>query len=663
MAERAPRARWRSAVLVAALAAALAGLAGGPARTPAGAAPGSAPVLPGQVFTGNFPDPHVLRVGDTYYAYATNTGGLNVPVLASTDLQTWVGVGEALPELPSWVHRRPQRDLWAPGVVRLGGRFVLYYSAPHSGTGTQCISVATAAGPTGPFVDRSFAPLVCQADRNGSIDPSPFVDADGTPYLVWKSEGVPGREPTKIWAQELTPDGTGLRGGPVEILETSLPWEGEVIENPSLVRFEGRYYLFYSANRWDSTGYATGYAVCAGVLGPCEKPLSRPLLASNGTVLGPGGPAAFVDGGGRLRLAFHAWTAPHTSYPEGSRSLRVATVIVSPSRLAVAGYPDPGDTLRGRRSRQLAPSASGDGYLVAAVSGEVAAFGDAPFLGSLAGLPLQRPVVGMAPTPTGAGYWLVAADGGIFAFGDAGFFGSTGAITLNQPIVGMAPTPTGKGYWLVAADGGIFSFGDAGFFGSTGAITLNQPIVGMAPTPHRERLLARGRRRRHLRLRRRHLLRLHRRHHPQPAHRRHGPHPHRERLLARRRRRRHLRLRRRRLLRLHRRHRPQPAHRRHGPHPHRERLLARRRRRRHLRLRRRHLPRLGMTGTGPGARPAGPRSPDLRPSWVWWRTGADWSARFPPGSHRAPARDQPGSAPWSTEREGEGPGARGCRPS
>ncbi|HEX4082985.1 MAG TPA: hypothetical protein VHX40_08485, partial [Acidimicrobiales bacterium] len=102
------------------------------------------------------------------------------------------------------------------------------------------------------------------------------------------------------------------------------------------------------------------------------------------------------------------------------------------------------------------------------------------FHGSMAGQPLNQPIVGMASTPDGAGYWLVAADGGIFAFGDAQFYGSMGGRSLNQPIVGMASTPDGKGYWLVAADGGLFAFGDAGFHGSMGGQPLNKPVVGMA---------------------------------------------------------------------------------------------------------------------------------------------------------------------------------------
>jgi hypothetical protein len=131
----------------------------------------------------------------------------------------------------------------------------------------------------------------------------------------------------------------------------------------------------------------------------------------------------------------------------------------------------------------ISATPSGNGYWVVQADGAVHAKGDAPDFGSMAGKPLNRPLVGMASTPTGGGYWLVGNDGGIFSFGDAPFFGSTGNIVLNSPIVGMSSTPTGRGYWFVAADGGVFSYGDARFFGSTGDTRLNSPIVGMASTP------------------------------------------------------------------------------------------------------------------------------------------------------------------------------------
>ena len=144
-----------------------------------------------------------------------------------------------------------------------------------------------------------------------------------------------------------------------------------------------------------------------------------------------------------------------------------------------------------------------------ASDGGLFAFGDAGFYGSMGGLPLTQPVVGIAATPDGRGYWEVASDGGIFAFGDAHFYGSTGGpststarswpwpppptaratgwwpptaasspsvtptstarwavSTLNQPIVGMAANGS-RGYWLVAADGAS-SPSATPFYGSTG---------------------------------------------------------------------------------------------------------------------------------------------------------------------------------------------------
>jgi hypothetical protein len=135
----------------------------------------------------------------------------------------------------------------------------------------------------------------------------------------------------------------------------------------------------------------------------------------------------------------------------------------------------------------IARAASDDSSVwVAGADGAVYGGGSAPSFGSMAGIPLQAPVIGIASTPDHEGYWLVATDGGVFAFGDALFYGSVpGALkpgqSLNRPIVGIASTPDGKGYWLVAADGGVFAFGDATFWGSMGGVPLNKPIVGIAP--------------------------------------------------------------------------------------------------------------------------------------------------------------------------------------
>jgi hypothetical protein len=305
---------------------------------PAGAYPGAPWFEPGKPYTQNFPDPAVLRVGDTYYAYATSTGGAYLPVMTSTDLRTWTArpaydpgpplnkdpyFNDALPYPASWgadrqVDGRLKKEVRAPGVARIGGRYVLYYTLlQRVSPARYCISAAVGSSPLGPFVDNSSGPIVCDSDPVGSIDPEPFVDQDGSAYLLWKSEGVPGTEPTRLWSRRLNSDGLSLSGPAVELLHTTAGWEGNVIENPSMVRFDGTLVLFYSGNEWASSAYATGYATCDNPLGPCAKQtVDGPLFASGGERLGPGGASGFVDGAGRLQVAYHWWNAPYTNYPD-----------------------------------------------------------------------------------------------------------------------------------------------------------------------------------------------------------------------------------------------------------------------------------------------------------------------------------------------------------
>jgi beta-xylosidase len=273
------------------------------------------------VHDGDFPDPFVLVAGDRFVAYATQTGDLNLQVMESSDLAGWEHRGEALPELPRWAV--PGRT-WAPGVAALGGRYVLYYTVHFAEAGRQAISVATAAEPTGPFVDRSAQPLLFQADRGGSIDPSPFVDADGTAYLLWKSDDNAIGQAASLWGAPLEADGLALAGEPVDLLCHDCAWEKPLVEAPALARpAGGSYVLFYSGGWWEGDGYAIGYATGDRPLGPFRKETAgEPWVASGPGMAGPGGAEVFQDPAGDWHLAFHAWTPPKVGYENGGvRSL------------------------------------------------------------------------------------------------------------------------------------------------------------------------------------------------------------------------------------------------------------------------------------------------------------------------------------------------------
>jgi hypothetical protein len=123
------------------------------------------------------------------------------------------------------------------------------------------------------------------------------------------------------------------------------------------------------------------------------------------------------------------------------------------------------------------PPAPTHGYWLVGSDGGIFSFGSAGFHGSMGGIPLQRPVVGIVPTVNRGGYWLDASDGGVFSFGDTQFYGSIPGLglhpagsgfpnSLNAPIVGMVPSHDQGGYFMVASDGGVFAFGDAKFAGS-----------------------------------------------------------------------------------------------------------------------------------------------------------------------------------------------------
>jgi beta-xylosidase len=324
----------RSRIVIALLCLGVVAAAGPFAVGPAGARPtpvGQDPIYPGQVYNGDFPDPWILRVGQRYIAYSTTSYGLNLPTLTSTDLRTWIArpetadapKGDGLPRVPAWAELRssqptdgrlrPVTGPWAPSVTRIGRhRFVLAYAVEVAGPGTRmCVSLATSTSPIGPFVDRSIRPTVCP--RRGAIDPQVYVAPTGRPWLVWKADLYPA----KLFTAPMNMAATHLRPGrPRRLLaKVSQPWEGSIIENPAMIRFKKRYYLFYSANSYASTRYATSYLICKSWKGDCRKPRQRPLLATGGTIAGPGGPAPFVNTFGRLRLGYHAWTVGKVGYP------------------------------------------------------------------------------------------------------------------------------------------------------------------------------------------------------------------------------------------------------------------------------------------------------------------------------------------------------------
>ncbi|HUQ39471.1 MAG TPA: glycoside hydrolase family 43 protein [Acidimicrobiales bacterium] len=283
---------------------------------------------------GDFPDPTVVRDGTRFLAFGT---GPRVPVLASDDLVTWTALPPALDGVAAWAE---DRDVWAPGVALVGGRWRLYYAVPRRADGTHCVSVASADSAAGPYHDDSAGPVVCQAETQGSIDPEPFIDADGSAWLLWKSQGRPEDNEAALWSSRLSGDGLSLVGDAARLLTRERDWERPLVENPSMARWRGRYLLTYSAGLWQGPDYATGYAVCTRPSGPCARAEDGPALAGDAVLAGTGGGSLFTDDRGRLVLAFHAWDSDAVgSEAGGARRMHVVPVAGEAGALRLDGAP------------------------------------------------------------------------------------------------------------------------------------------------------------------------------------------------------------------------------------------------------------------------------------------------------------------------------------
>jgi beta-xylosidase len=323
--------------------------AGSGGTGPSAAASGDASLPAGEfrnpVLARSFADPFILKDGSKYVAFATGNLTYNIQVATSDDLVTWSSPHEALGGLAIW--QPSSKGLtWAPEVMKTSAGYVMYYTARDVQAGKQCLSIAIATEATGPYEDDSKKPLVCQTDLGGSIDSSPFKDQDGAMWLLWKNDGNCCGEPTRIWAERLSADGTKLTGEVHDLGERNdKPWERNVVEAPTLLLHDGTYVLFYSANAYNTRDYAVGYATAKDLLGPYTDGPENPILKTTapvgsppGQAAGPGHQSVVQDDDGELWMVYHAWDVARVGDEiSGTRSLWIDPLTFEDGKPVVHG--------------------------------------------------------------------------------------------------------------------------------------------------------------------------------------------------------------------------------------------------------------------------------------------------------------------------------------
>ena len=250
-------------------------------------------------------DPYILLDGDTYYAYGTHSAD-GIEVYTSDDLLTWECKGLALDKK----NTTETRWFWAPEVYKRGDTYYMYYSA------NEHLFVATSDSPLGPFVQHGGYMMESLLGDEKCIDSTVFTDEDGQMYLFF----VRFTNGNVIWSCDLADDGLAPAEGTTlrRVVATTVVWEkqlGNVAEGPFVIRHEGKYYLSYSANDYQSPWYGVGYATTSDIRRGWSKYRHNPIVQNAEGLFGTGHHSLFTDKEGHMRIVFHAHHSTGTIHP------------------------------------------------------------------------------------------------------------------------------------------------------------------------------------------------------------------------------------------------------------------------------------------------------------------------------------------------------------
>lgn len=207
-------------------------------------------VLPGLYLAD--PSPHVWN--DTLFVYGSKDESpsyycsQSYDVYWTTDLIHWYRKENIfsirnIPELKNIM-------LYAPDCVYRNGKYYLYFGLSNGRVG-----VAVSDSPAGPF---QFSNLLNLYGYD-QIDPSVFVDDDGSYYLIW---GQFNAKIAKLEKNMIEIDSSTIHEGFVNERDHFFH------EGAHLIKYNGLYYFIYADIQRANTPSCLGYSVSKSVFGP-----------------------------------------------------------------------------------------------------------------------------------------------------------------------------------------------------------------------------------------------------------------------------------------------------------------------------------------------------------------------------------------------------------
>lgn len=251
------------------------------------------------VFSGDYPDPSILRDGEDYYVVHSSFEYYpGLTIWHSKDLINWNPVANALHKYVG--------SVWAPDLVKYGNKYYIYFPVENTNY------VVTADKIEGPWSD----PVDLMV---GNIDPGHVADEKGNRYLYFSNGGyVP-----------LSKDGLSVTGELKHAYDGwPIPREWSIecfcMEGPKLFKRGDYYYLTVAEG--GTAGPATGHMVISArsksPVGPWENSPHNPVIrtkSSSEKWWSVGHGTIFEDTVGEWWMIFHGYEKDH--YNMGRQTL------------------------------------------------------------------------------------------------------------------------------------------------------------------------------------------------------------------------------------------------------------------------------------------------------------------------------------------------------
>jgi len=264
----------------------------------------------------------IVKCGDEYWLFYTGPG---VPSFHSKDLVKWERGPSVFTNAPAWTAQAVPANrwmyYWAPDVIHLGNRYLLYYAVSTFGKNRSAIGLATnptlnPADPAFRWTDQGIVMQSTNTDNFNTIDPAVSLDADGNLWLAFGSYW------SGIKLIQLNPD-TGRR------IATNSPMYSlafnDSIEASYIYRHGEFYCLFVNWGRC-CRGTNSTYEIRMGrskkITGPyldqqggdLMTGAGTPFLSTSGSFIGPGH-AGIVSREGRDWLSCHFYDGTEAGRP------------------------------------------------------------------------------------------------------------------------------------------------------------------------------------------------------------------------------------------------------------------------------------------------------------------------------------------------------------